>query len=148
MNKRTTILVFVCCLFFFPTFNCSAQNTYPVLSMDLTTEAIGNHLTSDSLPLMTDTTIFDVGMNVNLYDTLNIEEIEVKIGSTSGGSDIFSRSFVYDVSGSLGSGVSYSRDEYKIHLGLGSHMQMLDYYGQVRIKKTDGSYTTAVVFNR
>ncbi len=116
--------------------------------MDVATEAVGNHLTSDSLPLMTDTTIFDVGMNVNLYDTLNIQEIEVMIGSSPGTSNIFSRSFVYDVSGSLGSGASYSRDEYKIHLGLGSLMQMLDYYCQVRIKRTDGSYTTAVVFNR
>ncbi len=135
-------------LLFISIAHCSAQNTYPVLSMDVATEAVGNHLTPDSLPLLTDTTIFDVGLNLNLYDTTNIQAIEVKIGSSPGASDVFSRNFTFDVSGSLGSGISYIRDEYAIQLGLGNLQQMLSYYSQVRIQRTDGSYNTAVVFNR
>ncbi|MBK6398999.1 MAG: hypothetical protein IPP27_14920 [Bacteroidetes bacterium] len=148
MNTRTLSIRLTGYLIFFSSFDCSAQNTYPVMSMDVATEAVGNHLTADSLPILTDTTIFDVGMNLNLYDTTNIQSIEVKIGSSPGASDVFSRNFTFDVSGSLGSGISYLRDEYAIHLGLGNLQQMLSYYSQVRIQRTDGSYNTAVVFNR
>ena len=133
MNTRTLSIRLTGYLIFFSSFDCSAQNTYPVMSMD---------------PILTDTTIFDVGMNLNLYDTTNIQSIEVKIGSSPGASDVFSRNFTFDVSGSLGSGISYLRDEYAIHLGLGNLQQMLSYYSQVRIQRTDGSYNTAVVFNR
>ena len=140
MNTRTLSIRLTGYLIFFSSFDCSAQNTYPVMSMDVATEAVGNHLTADSLPILTDTTIFDVGMNLNLYDTTNIP--------SPGASDVFSRNFTFDVSGSLGSGISYLRDEYAIHLGLGNLQQMLSYYSQVRIQRTDGSYNTAVVFNR
>ncbi|MBK6986838.1 MAG: hypothetical protein IPI10_15545 [Bacteroidetes bacterium] len=114
----------------------------------MATTPVANHLSLDSLPSLTDSTVFSVEMNVNLFDTLNIQELEVKIGTSSGASDIFSHSFVFDVSGSLGSGLFYLRDAYSIQLGLGNRMQMLNYYSQVRIKKADGSYTDAVLFNR
>jgi len=135
-------------LLLFSVFFSSAQDVYPVLSMDVATTPVANHLSLDSLPSLTDSTVFSVEMNVNLFDTLNIQELEVKIGTSSGASDIFSHSFVFDVSGSLGSGLFYLRDAYSIQLGLGNRMQMLNYYSQVRIKKADGSYTDAVLFNR
>jgi len=139
---------FVVFLFFFSLNICFAQDPYPVLSMDVAIEPVANHLTPDSLPLLTDTTIFDVVMHVNLFDTLNIQQIEVKIGSSPGASDIFSNSFVFDSSPVPPSGWSYFRDEYAIVLGLGHLQQMLSYYSQIRIQKTDGSFSDAVEFNR
>jgi len=116
--------------------------------MDVSTEPIANHLTPDSLPLLTDTTIFDVVMHVNLFDTLNIQQIEVKIGSVQGASDIFSNNFVFDASPPPTGGLTYFRDEYSIRLGLGPLQQMLSYYAVVRIQKSNGSYSDAVEFNR
>ena len=116
--------------------------------MDVATEPVANHLTPDSLPLLTDTTIFDVGMNVVLFDTTDIQLLEVQIGSVPGTSDIFSHQFLFDVGGSLGGGLSYYRTGYVVHLDLGSLMQMQSYYSQVRIQKLDNSYSEAVVFNR
>ena len=135
-------------LFFFSLNTCFAGDPYPVLSMDVSTEPVANHLTPDSLPLLTDTTIFDVVMRVNLFDTLNIQQIEVKIGSAQGASDIFSNNFVFDASPPPTGGLTYFRDEYSIRLGLGTLQQMLSYFAVVRIQKSSGSYSDAVEFNR
>ena len=116
--------------------------------MDVSTEPVANHLTPDSLPLLTDTTVFDVVMYVNLFDTLNIQQMEVKIGSSPGGSDIFSNNFVFDAAPPPIGGLAYFRDAYSIRLGLGWLDQMLSYYAVVRIQKTNGSYSEAVEFNR
>jgi len=116
--------------------------------MDVSTEPVANHLTPDSLPLLTDTTVFDVVMYVNLFDTLNIQQMEVKIGSSPGGSDIFSNYFVFDAAPPPIGGLTYFRDEYSVRLGLGQLEQMLRYYAVVRIQKTNGSYSEAVEFNR
>ncbi len=145
---RLSNLLQIVFILFLLTNTCPAQDPYPVLSMEVSTEPVANHLTPDSLPLLTDTTIFDVVMHVNLFDTLNIQQIEVKIGSVQGASDIFSNNFVFDASPPPIGGLTYFRDEYSIRLGLGTMQQMLSYYAVVRIQRTNGSYSESVEFNR
>ncbi len=116
--------------------------------MDVVTTPISNNFSPDSLPIITDTTVFDVGMNVNLFDTSGIQTIEVKIGSTQGGSDLINQTFVFDVSGPLGNGRYYLRDLYHVQLGLGQFSNFTDYFAEVRIQWVDNSYSPTVIFNR
>ena len=146
MNQRITLITAFLMLFCLST--CYAQNNFPILAMNVSVEPVGNYLTQDSLPAITDSTIFETQMGLELYDTLDIQNFEVKIGSSPGSSDVFSGTFQFDVSGSLGSGLSYVRDGYSVTLGLSQLTGMLSYYSQVRVLKSNGSYSTAVVFNR
>lgn len=128
--------------------NCFAQSDISILSMDVFTEPISNNLSSDSLPIQTDSTGYNVMMNVNLYDTTIIQEIEVKIGTSDGASDLISHTFTFDVFGSLGNGLSYDREFYHLSLGLGELSGMLNYFAAVRVKRTDNSWSPSIVYNR
>ena len=127
--------------------NLFAQDENPVLSMEVTSHAIANNFSPDSLPLITDSTVYAVGMKVSLYDSTNIRAIEVSLGSTSGSSDIFSYSFQFDVS-SVGNGMAYSRNGLFLNLGLGQLTGLQDYFAQVRVERLDGSFSPAILFNR
>ena len=146
MNQRITLITAF--LILLSVCNCYAQNNFPILAMNVSVEPVGNYLTQDSLPAITDSTIFETQMGLELYDTLDIQNFEVKIGSAPGSSDVFSGTFQFDVSGSLGGGLSYVRDGYSVTLGLSQLTGMLSYYSQVRVLKANGSYSSAVVFNR
>ena len=116
--------------------------------MDVVTTPISNNFSADSLPIITDSTVFDVGMNVNLFDTSGIQNIEVKIGTAQGGSDLINQTFVFDVSGALSNGRYYLRDLYHVQLGLGQFSNFVDYFAEVRIVWVDNSYSPFVIFNR
>ena len=139
---------FIVFLFFVSIQNCFAQAPDPILSMSVNTVAVANNFSLDSLPVITDSTVFDVGVDVHLFDTTDVQSIEVKIGTTPGGSDLVNHSFAFDVTGSLGSGMTYLRDGYLVQLDLGLILNLVDYFAEVRLQRMDGSYSPTVVYNR
>lgn len=141
-------LVLAYCMLILESQTCLAQSDNTILAMDVSTEPVSYNFSSDSLPVLTDSTVFEVMMNVNLYDTTNIEEIEVKIGTSDGASDLVNQTFTFDVFGSLGGGLSYDRLAYNLSLGLGQHSGMLNYFASVRVKRTDNSWSSSIVYNR
>ena len=147
MKKFNLILIAACLLLVTKGANAQAD-TYPVLAMSVNNTPIAGMMTSDSLPVITDSTLFSSSMNVSLVDTTNISSIDVSMGSTLGGSDIVQHSFTYDVSGGLGSGLSYTRDGYNLSLGLGSFYGILSFYAEIKIHRSDGSYSDAIIYNR
>lgn len=120
----------------------------PILSMSVEQVSVANNFSLDSLPVLTDSTVFEVGVKVNLFDTLDIQSIDVEIGTADGTPDLFNHSYAFDVSNSLGSGLSYARNAYSILLGAGQVSNMISYYSRVRLHYTDGTYSPYVVFNR
>ncbi len=125
----------------------TAQSSNQVLSMDVVTETIGNNFSFDSLPVINDSTIYQIAMNLSLYDTTNIQEIEIGIGTTEGSSDLIFRNFSFD-DFSPGSGFSYSRQGFNIQLGLGTAQGISSFFSSVRLKLLDGSYSPIITFNR
>ena len=136
------------CLLFFCFIQCKAQQQDPILSMSVNTVAVANNFSLDSLPIITDSTVFDVGVDVHLFDTTDVQFIEVKIGTTPGGSDLVDHSFAFDVTGSQGSGMAYLRDGYLVQLDLGLILNLVDYFAEVRLQRMDGSFSPTVVYNR
>lgn len=139
---------FLVLLFFVSMQNCFAQALAPILSMSVNTVAVSNNFSLDSLPIITDSTVFDVGVDVHLFDTTDVHSIEVKIGTTAGGSDLVNHSFTFDLAGSLGSGMTYFRDGYLVQLDLGLIQNLVDYFAEVRLQRMDGSFSPTVVYNR
>lgn len=147
MKSNTNIcrLFFVFLLFSIKSFG---QNANPILSMDIDIVPIGNNFSLDSLPMISDSTIYQVGMNLNLYDSTDIQNIEVKLGSTDGGSEFMSHVFAFDVSGSLGGGLSYVRNGNSIQLGLGELTGVYSYFAEVRVQHLNGTYSPFISFNK
>ncbi|MBK7430852.1 MAG: hypothetical protein IPI62_07920 [Bacteroidetes bacterium] len=81
--KSATFLIVLAV--FFVSVHTYGQGANPILSMDVITIPIGNNLSQDSLPMITDSTIYQVNMNLSLYDSTDIQNIEVRIGSSGNG---------------------------------------------------------------
>lgn len=124
------------------------QDANPILSMEVVATSVGNNFSPDSLPIVTDSTIYQISVNLNLYDSTDIKNIEVNIGSTQGGTEFISHNFAFDVSGSLGNGISYSRNGYNIQLELGELVGVNSFFANVRVQRLDNSYSPYIAFNR
>jgi len=100
------------------------------------------------VPTVTDSTMIRVQMTINLFATTGILSIQVKLGTTEGGSELLSKIFSYDVSGNVGDGCTYSRVGEVVTLGLGDYSGLTSYFSEVKIERDDYSLTDAFVFNR
>lgn len=76
-----------------------------------------------------------------LSDTLLIDQIEVKIGSNEGLSDLLSYSFNFDQTSGLPNDFAYTRIAKKVSLETGSITEFPTYFGRVRLKLSNGQYT-------
>ena len=145
-HRKLIYHLFICLLLILPEL-INAQGTFPILKMDIQRISIAND-TSGGLPDLSDSTIFRLTMNVSLFDTINIDKIYVVLSDSGGTGNRLQHTFDWDVSGSTGNGTSFIRSEYDLVLGLGDFRDLLNYAANVRIKRSDGSYTDLVNFSR
>lgn len=128
--------------------NVSAQNTFPILSTSVETTCVANCIDQDSIPYISDSTLIHAVMTIQLFEVTGISSLHVKLGTTSGGSDLLSKTFAFDVSGSVGNGCTYSRTDYTVTLGLGDLNGLTSYFSEVVLERDDQSLTDAIIFNR
>lgn len=133
---------------FYTSHVCAQQNSYPVLSTSVETTCITNCIDADSIPYVSDSSLIQVIMTIQLFEVTGINSLHVKLGTTNGGSDLLDKTFDFDVSGSVGNGCTYSRTDYTVTLGLGSFNGLTSYFSEVKLERTDHSLTDAIVFNR
>lgn len=134
---KSYTLFFTIAFFFLLSANLSAQSNYPLLAMQVTTTPVSNFLTPDSLENLTAQTVFETHMLFSVYDT-SVTRVYVKIGTTNGGSDILLDDFDFNT----------YRNGYDIDLTLGNLTNMLQYYSEVWLMKSDGTFTTSLSFSR
>ena len=124
------------------------QNTYPILSTSIETTCIAHCFDFDSIPINSDSTIISVVLTLQLFEITGIASIRVKLGTTSGGSELLDKTFAFDVSGNVGNSCTFSRTDYTVLLGLGSYNGLTSYFSELILEKVDHSFTDAIVFNR
>ncbi|MEI2759855.1 MAG: hypothetical protein V9G42_10555 [Bacteroidia bacterium] len=73
---------------------------------------------------------------IEIPDTVNITNIEIKLGTDWNLYDMINESFVYDTPASLPPGFSYSRSGNIIAVDIGDYDQQSAYFGEVRIKES------------
>jgi hypothetical protein len=78
---------------------------------------------------------------VQLTDTLQIDQIEVKVGSNEGLSNLLNYSFGFDQTSGLPNDFAYSRDAKRVLLDTGTITEFPTYFGRVRLKLSNGQYT-------
>jgi len=83
---------------------------------------------------------------VVLSDSTGVSNVEVKIGSTSGGSEVMGYSFSYDSQSGLPQGFTYAREKTKLTLGIGTYTDRSTYYCQVRIQASNGTWSQPFQF--
>ena len=148
MKTSNFYLSILIILFFLGINSCYSQSENPILAMDVEASPLSNFIYVDSVPQYSDSTVFGLVMHVKLYDTTDIQEVEVIVGTTQGASDLFSYSFAFDVTSGLPTGVIYQRDEFFLELDLGQFSNAINYYATVRVKDSNNSYSPIIAFNR
>ncbi len=86
-------------------------------------------------------------MVIVLQDSSDISKIYVKLGNTAGSSDLLTRTFNFDQSGTFADGTSYKREGLIIYLGLGTFTGLNVYYGEARLEDANGVSGTSVTYN-
>lgn len=141
--KKITILL---AGFFF--FNIAQAQNNAIQHMDVTFE---NHAIQSVEINGSDTTINvtqqkEPKLFVVLSDTNNISSFTVKLGTTTGGSDIFQKTFEFDTEGTFQDGTSYTREGNYVRLNLGQLNSFTTYYAQVQAT-VNGNPQAAVIFS-
>ena len=85
---------------------------------------------------------------IKLQDSLGLAKIHVKLGTTSGGNDIFSKTFLFDVTGNFSDGTSYLRNGLKVLLGIGQFVGLNNYYSEVRLEDTSQNLSPPIYYNK
>ncbi len=91
-------------------------------------------------------TIYSHQCILDLNDTINIDSIRVKIGSTLQSNDVLDYAFVFDQSTFLPEGLAYYRKKARVTLELGNHLEG-DFYYRVSIIDTLGVESSIVPWN-
>lgn len=79
--------------------------------------------------------------NIEVSDTNDISQIEIKLGGREGVSDLLSQVLDYDVTTGLPSGFSYSRTRNKIIIISNVFSDVSTYFGSVRVKNNSGVWS-------
>jgi hypothetical protein len=85
-------------------------------------------------------------MFVVLNDTANISSFTVKLGSTSGGNDIFEKTFSFADEGTFQDGTSYTRDGNYLHFSLGQFSSLSAYYASINAT-VNGTQQSAISYS-
>jgi hypothetical protein len=115
---------------------------YPILAMDVQTTEIGGDTSENAQPALPDSILFNAHMHISLFDTTNIARLYVKIGRIPSEYDVLQTSFVFDAPNS-----AYVRNGNSIDLNLGDHSGIFTFYSELVIEKSDGTFTSPVLFN-
>lgn len=83
---------------------------------------------------------------IEVLDTNDISQLEIKLGTIDGQSNLVSHTFDYDVTGGLPVGFSYSRTGNKVILETNDFSDMSTYFGTVRIKNINGLWSDEYKF--
>lgn len=125
-------LKLLCLLFSFGTLTCLAQSSV--------TDAYARLIPKNN------PSISDGVFTVEVSDTSTTSTIEVKLGTSDGLSDLVNYVFTYDVNTGLPSGYSFSRIGKICTLEVGSFQDVNTLFGQVRIQRSNGSWSSPYKF--
>ncbi len=114
------------------------QDTYPCLAMEVQSIPLSNYLMPDSSVSYSESTVFSLQMLISLFDTAGINNVQVKIGRTLHGSDVVNDSYNFNT----------YRTGYNIALALGSYSNLLHYYAEIKLERTNETLTDIVSFSR
>ncbi len=143
------VIVFMSAFIFISWNHTNTQTVLPPSRMEVYMQLASN----DSTVVFNDTSftsqnILQGTVFIKLQDTLSLAKIHVKLGTTQGGSDLFSKDFLYDDSGNFTDGTSYSRNGLNILLGIGQFTGLNSYYAEVKLEDTSQNLSDPVYYNQ
>ena len=106
-------------------------------------DAVMDTLT-DPFYLIQQDSILNVSLSIILQDTADLNIIHVKLGTTSGGSELMTQTFNYDGS-AIGSGLTFSKELNNVTLGLGTQPNINNALYFVEVKLEDINGTQSVI---
>jgi hypothetical protein len=138
--KNTFRTVFIITLFGF--INLKGQSIDPPVSLDIVMQVVSNDntmLPGDSLFKSTTNLIGKAIVVVN--DTIGLNKLHLKLGTTDGSGNLLTKTFNYAQQGNFPDGTSYTRNKNIIYLNLGNYTGLNFYFGEVTLEDTQGALT-------
>ena len=83
---------------------------------------------------------------ISISDSIQIDKVEIELGSTEGQDDLLNYNFDFDVTTGLPSGFSYLRSGIRVSLETGTIPIFPTYFGRARLKLSNGQYTSYFSF--
>lgn len=83
---------------------------------------------------------------ITLTDTTDIASIQVKLGSTDGGSEHFSKTFTFDGAATNPDGTTYRREGFYVYLGIGTYNSLNTFFAEAQIEDNSGNLSPALNF--
>jgi hypothetical protein len=110
-------------------------------------DAILDTLTDSFYLLQTDSTL-KIELGMVLQDTTNISMINITLGNTQGGNELFQQSFSFD-NYNPGVGLSYDRDGNYLTIGLGifPNLNSAFYSVSIELEDASGNKSTIITAN-
>ena len=99
---------------------------------------------TDAYASIADTSGQNNYFTIFLSDSIGIAQVETKIGSQSGDADLLDHVFDFDTA--AGSPYSYNRAGNVLKLGIGTITQNGIYYGECRLKYSNGTWSSPYQF--
>jgi hypothetical protein len=134
-------ILFMCSLF-----KTNAQVILPADRIDMILEASPSSTTipsSDST--FSANTPVTTKLIIVLQDTVHLSKIYVKFGLSSSNYNLLNKTFMFDVSGTLSDGTSYSRVGNVVYLTLGTYVGLQNGFAEVKLEDTYARLTDPVV---
>ena len=89
---------------------------------------------------------FSSSFVVVLSDSIQIDKVEIKLGSTEGQNDLINQNFDFDSTVGLPSGFAYLRIGNRVSLETGIIPAYPTFFGRARLKLSNGQYTSYFSF--
>lgn len=121
-----------------------AQNLRVHLNVAPSVSRLLREIPPDSVSSVMGNLPFDCTYIVSLSDTVNIDSIEVKLGSSVGSNDLFAKTFEFDGASTNSDGTTYTRSGNTVRLYLGSFSGLNTYVAEVRLKDGAGNLSGPV----
>ncbi|MBP6511852.1 MAG: hypothetical protein KA347_04210 [Bacteroidia bacterium] len=83
---------------------------------------------------------------ISISDSIQIDKVEIELGSTEGQNDLINQNFDFDSNANLPSGFSYLRIGYRVSLETGTIPTFPTFFGRARLKLSNGQYTSYFSF--
>ena len=140
--KRFSILTVLLLIF---SLQSKSQDILPAERMDLLLEVApgDNSMSANDTTFLSTTNVISKVV-LALQDTVHLSKIHVKLGSTPNSQNLLSKYFVFDATGTLSDGTSYTRDGNVVYLNLGSRTGIQNYYAEIKLEDTYGRFTDPV----
>ena len=118
--------------------------TAPIVYMEI----VSGHGVNEDSNEADSSTVLKGTFVIALQDTSTISKIHVKLGSSEGGSNFFTKDYDFNPAGEYQDGTSLRKEDLKLYIGIGTYTGLNHFYAEAVIEDTSGTLSQPLRYSR